>query len=54
MSEAQEAEVIAEGKILDLEQKNRSLEDYIKELGQDLDFCNNGYKNLSDIGERQW
>lgn len=54
MSEAQEAGVIAEGKILDLEQKNRSLEDYIKELGQDLDFRNNGYKNLSDIGERQW
>ena len=54
MSEAQEAGVIAEGKNLDLEQKNRSLEDYIKELGQDLDFRNNGYKNLSDIGERQW
>ena len=54
MSGAQEAGKIADEKIQNLEERNRSLQEYIQELGQDLDFRNKGYKKLSDIGERQW
>ena len=54
MSDAQEAGKIADEKIQNLEERNRSLQEYIQELGQDLDFHNKGYKKLSDIGECQW
>lgn len=57
MGEAQEAERIVKEKvgaeIQDLKEQNLNLQDYIQGLGQDLDFRNKGYKNLSDIGERQ-
>ena len=57
MSEALEAERIAKesfmGEIEDLKGQNDSLQKYIHSLGQDVDFQHNGYKNLSDIGERQ-